>query len=115
MTLTPNSGPTLVAIWPCSPGPRHAKAVPHRALAIKDLVSGLGVSEHTLHPVATPGLHRRRAAPGSQQLRARPAPGGARIKELEAELTMVKAASALFEKCGASPKGSTRLSESFTT
>jgi hypothetical protein len=34
-----------------------------------------------------------------------------RIKELEAEVALVKAASALFEEGGASPKGSTRLSE----
>jgi transposase-like protein len=34
-----------------------------------------------------------------------------RIKELEAELTLVKAASALFAEGGADPKGSTRLSE----
>ena len=34
-----------------------------------------------------------------------------RIKELEAELKVVKAASALFEEGAVDPKGSTRLSE----
>ncbi len=34
-----------------------------------------------------------------------------RIKDLEAELTLVKAASALFAEGGADPKGSSRLSE----
>ena len=38
-------------------------------------------------------------------------PARRRVKELEAELKAVKAASALFEEGGADPKGSSRLSE----
>jgi transposase len=50
--------------------------------------------------------------PGLKSYEADPlAAARRRIKELEAELEVVRAASALFEEGAASPKASTRLSE----
>ena len=50
--------------------------------------------------------------PGAQSYEADPLrPARRRIKELEAELEMVRAASALFEEGAVDPKGSSRLSE----
>jgi transposase len=80
-------------------------------LAIKDLVSELGVSEHTLHAWRRQALIDAGERPGANSYEADPLQATRPSKQLEAELTMVKAASALFEACGASPKGSTRLSE----
>lgn len=79
--------------------------------AVKDLAEELDVSEHTLY-------RWRHAARGDAGLTAtgksyEPDPLVAarrRIKELEAELELVRKASELFEE-GVDPKGSSRLSE----
>ena len=82
--------------------------------AVKDLVAELGISEPHAVSVAAPSAHRRRSS--AREPRAtRPIRWQAarrRIKELEAELKLVKAASALFDRGSeVSPKGSSRLSE----
>jgi transposase-like protein len=80
--------------------------------AVKDLIVELGISEHTLYRWRRQALIDAGQRPGAKSYEADPlAAARRRIKELEAELKMVKAASALFEEGGASPKGSTRLSE----
>ena len=80
--------------------------------AVKDLVAELGVSEHTLYRWRHQALIDAGQRPGAKSYEADPLQAARRrIKELEAELALVKAASALFEEGGASPKGSTRLSE----
>jgi len=80
--------------------------------AIKDLIVELGISEHTLYRWRRQALIDAGRRPGAKSYEADPlAAARRRIKELEAELKVVKAASAIFEEGGASPKGSTRLSE----
>jgi transposase-like protein len=80
--------------------------------AVKDLVVELEISQHTLYRWRRQALIDTDRRPGAKSYEADPlAAARRRIKELEAELTVVKAASALFEEGGASPKGSTRLSE----
>jgi transposase-like protein len=80
--------------------------------AIKDLVVELGISQHTLYRWRRQALIDAGQRPGTKSYEADPlAAARRRIKELEAELTMVRAASALFEEGGTSPKGSTRSSE----
>ena len=80
--------------------------------AVKDLVVELEISQHTLYRWRRQALIDADRRPGAKSYEADPlAAARWRIKELEAELKLVKAASALFEEGGASPKGSTRLSE----
>ena len=79
---------------------------------VKDLVAELGISEHTLYRWRRQALIDAGQRPGAKSFEADPlVQARRRIKELEAELKVVKAASALFEEGGADPKGSTRLSE----
>ena len=80
--------------------------------AVKDLVAELGIAEVTLYKWRRQALIDAGQRPGPEELRGRSlSPARRRIKELEAELKMVKAASALFEEGAVDPKGSTRLSE----
>src|SRR5436309_849687 len=80
--------------------------------AIKDLVAELGISDHTLYRWRRQALIDAGQRPGAKSYEADPLVAARRrIKELEAELAMVRAASELFAEGGASPKGSTRLSE----
>ena len=81
--------------------------------AVKDLVSELGISEHTLYRWRRQALIDTGQRPGAKSYDADPLVAARRrIKELEVELKLVKAASALFaEGEEVSPKGSTRLSE----
>ncbi len=79
---------------------------------VKDLGAELGISEHTLYRWRRQALVDAGRRPGHKSYEADPlAAARRRIKELEAELKLVKAASALFKEGGADPKGSTRLSE----
>src|SRR5437870_10689236 len=80
---------------------------------VKDLVAELGISEHTLYRWRRQALIDAGRRPGTKSYDADPLVAARRrIKELEAELKMVKAASQLFaEGDEVSPKGSTRLSE----
>jgi transposase-like protein len=81
--------------------------------AVKDLVAELGISGHTLYRWRRQALIDAGRRPGAKSYEADPlSVARRRIKELEAELKLVKAASALFEEGGkVSPKGSSRLSE----
>jgi transposase-like protein len=80
--------------------------------AVKDLVAELGISEHTLYRWRRQALIDAGQRAGAKSFEADPLQQARRrIKELEAELKVVKAASALFEEGGADPKGSSRLSE----
>ena len=79
---------------------------------VKDLVAELGIADHTLYRWRRQALIDAGQRPGAKSYEADPLQSARRrIKELEAELKLVKAASALFEEGGADPKGSTRLSE----
>ena len=81
--------------------------------AVKDLVDKLAISGHTLYRWRRQALIDAGQRPGAKSYEADPLLAARRrVKELEAELKLVKAASALFEEGGeVSPKGSTRLSE----
>ena len=81
--------------------------------AVKDLVVELGICDHTLYRWRRQALVDAGQRPGAKSYQADPlAAARRRIKELEAELKLTKAASALFaEGDDVSPKGSTRLSE----
>ncbi len=80
--------------------------------AVKDLSAELGVAEVTLYKWRRQALIDAGRRPGAKSHEADPlVQARRRIKELEAELKVVKAASALFAEGEASPKGSTRLSE----
>jgi len=84
--------------------------------AIKDLVDELGITTETLYRWRRQALIDAGERPGVKSYDADPlATARRRIAELEAELELVKAASALFEELEegdkTSPKGSTRLSE----
>ena len=81
--------------------------------AVKDLAAELSVSDPTLYKWRRQALIDAGQGPGLKSYEAdRLAQARRRIKDLEAELTLVKAASALFDETEAiSPKGSTRLSE----
>jgi transposase-like protein len=79
---------------------------------VKDLVVELGISSHTLYRWRHQALIDAGRRRGTKSYEADPLLAARRrIKELEAELKMVKAASALFEDGTVGPKGSTRLSE----
>jgi transposase-like protein len=81
--------------------------------AVKDLVVELGVCSHTLYRWRRQALVDAGQRPGTKSYDADPLVAARRrVKELEAELKLVKAASALFEEADkVSPKGSSRLSE----
>lgn len=81
--------------------------------AVKDLVDELGISSHTLYRWRRQALIDAGRRPGAKSYEVDPLLAARRrIKELEAELKLVKKASALFEEGEqVSPKGSTRLSE----
>ncbi|HEX7165965.1 MAG TPA: transposase [Acidimicrobiales bacterium] len=81
--------------------------------AVKDLVVELGVSDHTLYRWRRQALIDAGRRPGAKSYEADPLLAARRrVKELEAELELVKAASALFaEGDDVSPKGSTRSFE----
>jgi transposase len=72
----------------------------------------LGVSPRTLYKWRHQALIDAGRRPGVKSHEADPLQRARRrIKELEAELKMVKAASAIFEEGAVDPKGSTRLSD----
>lgn len=82
--------------------------------AVKDLVAELGISDHTLRRWRHQAEIDAGRRSGARSFEADPLLAARRrIIELEAELKLVKAASALFaEGEGAvDPKGSSRLSE----
>lgn len=80
--------------------------------AVQDLVADLEISPETLYRWRRQALIDAGQRPGLKSYQADPLLAARRrIKELEAELKMVKAASALFEEGAADPKGSSRLSE----
>ncbi len=79
---------------------------------VKDLVAELGISDHTLYRWRRQALIDAGRRPGAKSYEANPLQAARRrIKELEAELELVRAASALFEDGAVDPKGSTRLFE----
>jgi len=101
--------------------PRHHPAALRReacermlsGASIKDVAEALGVSPRTLYKWRRQALIDAGLRPGVKSYEADPlAKARRRIKELESELEIVKAASALFEEGAVDPKGSTRLSES---
>ena|SRR2546423_7083626 len=80
--------------------------------AVKDLAAELGIGIETLYRWRRQALIDAGRRPGTRSFEADPLlQARRRIKELEAELKVVKAASALFEEGAADPKGSSRLSE----
>jgi transposase-like protein len=100
--------------------PRHYPAEVRRAAcermlageAVKDLVDELGVTMETLYRWRRQALIDTGQRPGVKSYDADPLRSARRrIHELEAELEMVKAASALFEEAEGDPKGSSGLSE----
>jgi transposase len=100
--------------------PRHYPAELRRATCermlagetVKDLAAELGIGEETLYRWRRQALIDAGQRPGAKSFEVDPLQQARRrIKELEAELELVKKASALFEEGGADPKGSSRLSE----
>lgn len=80
--------------------------------AVKEVAEDLGVSENTLYKWRRQALIDAGRRPGVKSFEADPlAQARRRIKELEEELEITKAASAIFEEGSVDPKGSTRLSE----
>jgi transposase-like protein len=80
--------------------------------AVKDLVAELGVKMETLYRWRRQALIDTGQRPGVKSYDADPLETARRrIHDLEAELEMVKAASAIFEEGEVDPKGSSRLSE----
>ena len=81
--------------------------------AVKDLAAELSVCDNTLYRWRRQALIDAGENPGLKSYEAdRLAQARRRIKDLEAELKLVKAASAIFDETEViSPKGSTRLSE----
>ena len=73
--------------------------------AVKDLVAELGISEETLYRWRRQALIDAGERPGAKSYEADPLQAARRrVKELEAELKLVKAASALFERGRCRPK-----------
>jgi transposase-like protein len=100
--------------------PRHYPAELHRQTcermlageAVKDLVAELGISQVTLYKWRRQALIDAGQRPGLKSYEADPLLAARRrVKELEAELKLVKAASALFEEGVVDPKGSSGSSE----
>jgi transposase-like protein len=80
--------------------------------AIKDLADELGITIETLYRWRRQALIDTGQRPGVKSFEADPlAAARRRIQELEAEVEMIKAASAIFEEGELDPKGSSRLSE----
>jgi transposase-like protein len=81
--------------------------------AVKDVAVELGISEHTLYRWRRQALIDAGQRPGAKSYEVDPLQAARRrVIELEAELKLVRAASALFaEGDPVSPKGSSRLSE----
>jgi transposase-like protein len=81
--------------------------------SVKDLAAEISVSDATLYKWRRQALIDAGQSPGLKSYEAdRLAQARRRIKDLEAELKLVKTAAALFDETEAiSPKGSTRLSE----
>jgi len=80
--------------------------------SVKDLEAELGIHNVTLYKWRRQALIDAGRRPGTKSFEADPlAQARRRIKELEAELEVVKAASAIFEEGAVNPKASTRLSE----
>jgi transposase-like protein len=80
--------------------------------AVKDLVVELGISGHTLYRWRRQAQIDAGERPGTKSYEADPLQvARRRIIELEAQLKLVKAATALFTEGGVDPKGSSRLSE----
>jgi len=78
---------------------------------VKDLVAELGIAEATLYRWQCQALIDAGRRPGAKSFEADPLlQARRRIKELEAELKAVKAASSLFEEGAVDPKGRSRLS-----
>ena len=113
--LDPKKWTTLVTIWPClQSGVRRGTPCELRrhtcermlaGEAVKDLVAELAISEHTLYRWRRRAPLARRVAPGAKSYEeADPLQAARRRIELEAELELVKAASALFEEGGATQK-----------
>ena len=99
---------------------RYSSEFRHRACdrmlageTVKDLAAELSVNDSTLYKWRRQALIDAGQSPGLKSYEAdRLAQARRRIKDLEDELKLVKAASALFDESEAiSPKGSTRLSE----
>jgi len=80
---------------------------------VKHLSAQLGICNHTLYRWRRQALIDAGRHPGAKSFEANPLQvARRRIKELEAEVKIVKTASALFDEgADISPKGSTRLSE----
>jgi transposase-like protein len=79
---------------------------------IKDLVDELGITIETLYRWRRQALIDTGQRPGVKSFEADPlAAARRRIQELEAEVEMIKAASAIFEEGELDPKGSSGLSE----
>ena len=100
--------------------PRHHPAALRRAACermlagepVAEVADSLGVSVHTLYKWRRQALIDAGRQPGVPSYEADPlAQARRRIKELEAELEITRAASALFEEGAVDPKGSSRLSE----
>jgi transposase-like protein len=80
--------------------------------AVREVAEDLGVSENTLYKWRRQALIDAGRQLGVKSYEADPLQQARRrIKELEAELEIVQAASALFEEGAVDPKGSTRLSD----
>ena len=80
--------------------------------AVKDLAVELGISEHTLYRWRRQALIDAGERPGAKSYEADPLQAARRrIIELEAELKLVRAASALFDDGAVAPKEGSRLSE----
>ena len=80
--------------------------------AVKDLAVELGIAQVTLYKWRRQALIDAGERPGVKSYQADPLLAARRrVKELEAELKVVKLASELFEEGAADPKGSSRLSE----
>jgi transposase-like protein len=79
---------------------------------VKDLVEELDITMETLYRWRRQALTDAGQRPGTKSFEVDPlAQARRRVKDLESELEMVKAASALFEEGEVDPKGSSRLSE----
>jgi transposase-like protein len=79
---------------------------------VKDLVAELGIAQVTLYKWRRQALIDAGRRPGLKSYEADPLLAARRrIMELEAELKVVKLASALYEEGAVDPKASSRLSE----
>ena len=80
--------------------------------AVKDLADELGIAPKTLYRWRHQALIDAGQRRGAKSFEADPLQQARRrIKELEAELKVVRAASDLFAEGGGDPKGSSRLCE----